>query len=346
MKYTIGFTGITGMLGKNFLDYYFSNSELIEKYNIVGISRSEPDELIKRYGEKFKLIQYKKIDYFDKKSIENSLDSIDILIHAAGITKGSNYQEFERGNFEVTKNLLEIVEQKGSIKFFIFISSQSVLGPSDIYDSINHNAKYLSESDKPNPISSYGKSKLKAEELIKKSSVNWAIIRYPTIFGKYELDSLLLFKIANKRLIIDTAWDEFLLSYILAEDGIRLLIILVEKFINNDKDIINKIYHFSYDEPIKIKDFFVYLISITGKKPIIKLFIPKFIFKIAVTFFELRSFFSKKIIIINKEKIEEFLHSKWLISNHYTKNILGLDKIERNAKFEDIIEYYKKEGLI
>ena len=41
----------------------------------------------------------------------------------------------------------------------------------------------LDETEKPNPLSYYGKSKLAAEEIIQKSNIDWAILRTVLVFG-------------------------------------------------------------------------------------------------------------------------------------------------------------------
>jgi nucleoside-diphosphate-sugar epimerase len=357
MRMNIGFTGISGMLGKNFLDYYLKNNDLREKYKIIGLSRNISKDLIKKYKDNSDDIVFRNVNYFDKNNLKNSLESIDILIHAAGVTKGNYYEIFKKGNIEVTENLIKVIEdEKLPIKNFIFISSQSVLGPSDIDNkksidkktNIDKKAKeiYFDEENSYNPISSYGKSKVEAEIKIKNSSINWVIVRFPTIFGKYEMDSLILFKFANKRIVIDTSWENFTLSYILAEDGVKLLFYLIDKIENSFEKVNKKVYHFCYDKPIKIRDFMNEIIGFSNKKAFFKILAPKFLFKITALFFTLVSILNKKAIIINKEKVSEFLHSKWFMANDKTKQILSLNKIEREASLQEIYQWYKKEGLI
>lgn len=346
MKINIGFTGITGMLGKNFLDYFFKNRLIMDKFNIVGFTRGDYNKQLNKYNTSNNMFSLRSINYYDKENIKNNLESIDILIHSAGVTKGNFYKEFEKGNIEVTNNLVQTIkEEKIDIKKFIFISTQSVLGPSDNYSTINKEYYFIDEDAKRNPISSYGVSKAKAEELIINSNLNWTIIRFPTIFGKYEMDSLQLFKIANKGIIIDTSWQDFVLSYILAEDAVELIFKIIETSIENDKTN-QKILHLCYDEPIKIKDYFREVIKISNKKVLVSIPIPRIIFKIASIISTLNSIFKKKATIINKEKINEFIHTKWLLSNSKTKEILNINTIERKAGFTDIYKWYNEEGLL
>jgi len=337
MKINIGFTGISGMLGKNFLDFYLNNKQLHQKFNIIGFTRKEDLNFKNEYQKEDGSIIIKTIDYNRLDNIKESLKSVDILIHAAGVTKAYSYKQFYEGNCIVTLNLINVIKNENlPIKRFIYISSQSVLGPSQ--------GTFNDEQSQYNPISSYGKSKEEAEKLVKNSNLDWLIIRYPAIFGKYDLDSLMLFKIASKSIIIDTSWKEYILSYIFAEDAVRLVFNLIE----NNK-IKSKILHFCYDDPIKIRDFQKSIIDITykdKKRFILKLLIPKIVFKIAAIVITLISKLNKKPNLVNTEKLEEFLNTSWLLSNNLTKEILNIDSIVRKAKLEDIINWYKKEGLV
>ncbi|MCR4422738.1 MAG: NAD(P)-dependent oxidoreductase [Spirochaetales bacterium] len=345
MRLNIGFTGISGMLGKNFLDFYLKDRELRKKYRIIGLSRNISEDLIKKYKDNSDDLVFRNINYFDQNSLKNALESIDILIHSAGVTKGNYYEIFQKGNVEVTENLIKVIEnEKLPIKNFIFISSQSVLGPSDLNNKVKD--IFFDEESKSNPISSYGKSKTEAEIRIKNSNINWSIIRFPTIFGKYEMDSLILFKFANKGIMLDTSWEYFTLSYILAEDGVELIFNLIDKMASDFEMVNKKVYHFCYDKPIRIRDFMNEIMGFSNKKVVLKILAPRFLFKITALILTLISILNKKAIIINKEKVNEFLHSRWLMANDKTKKLLSLSNIERKANLQEIYEWYKEEGLI
>src|SRR3989344_7258422 len=93
-------------------------------------------------------------DLFDKKILLDA-SKVDIVIHLAGISDGNVFKI----NYEGTRNLVDAcVENK--VKKFIFISS---------FDAIL-------ETD-------YGKSKLKAEDYIKNSGLNYIIFRPTVIYG-------------------------------------------------------------------------------------------------------------------------------------------------------------------
>ena len=83
------------------------------------------------------------------------------IIHLAGIEKDTGSTSNNEEYFQVNSYLTEKIFQQflaSDIKDFIFISSIKAAADSSTY--------IVTEKDKPNPISPYGKSKLLAEELI------------------------------------------------------------------------------------------------------------------------------------------------------------------------------------
>ena len=78
----------------------------------------------------------------------------------------------------------------------IFCSSSSVYG--------NNKSKIINERSKKNPSDYYGKYKLKSENLLKKSGIDYIIIRFPIIFGNYFKERFVRFidAIKNNHIVI------------------------------------------------------------------------------------------------------------------------------------------------
>lgn len=105
----------------------------------------------------------------------------DVVVHVAGIAHQKETKENADLYYEVNRDLaLEVAQKskKESTKQFIFLSSMSVYG---LEEGI------IDENTPENPKSNYGKSKLKAESLIRSlvdESFRVAILRPPMIYGK------------------------------------------------------------------------------------------------------------------------------------------------------------------
>ena len=115
------------------------------------------------------------------------LQDVEAVIHCAGVAH-RNYrggqdlaEEFDRGNFRMTENLVnDIVESE--VEMLVHISSIAASG-----HACSLPGESIRESDQREPTSDYGKSKLRAEEPVLtlpslgKTGIN---LRPPLIYGK------------------------------------------------------------------------------------------------------------------------------------------------------------------
>ena len=111
----------------------------------------------------------------------------DYVVHAAGVTKCLNKQDFHRINTEGTKNLVDaLLEVEMPLKRFVFISSLSIFG------AIKEQQPYeeIKETDTPQPNTEYGRSKLAAEQYLESvgSRVPYIILRPTGVYGPREKD--------------------------------------------------------------------------------------------------------------------------------------------------------------
>jgi dTDP-4-dehydrorhamnose reductase len=117
-------------------------------------------------------------DITDKNQLERAIEQADIVINCAAYTNVEK-AETESGqafkvNAEAVGNLARIARKKNI--YVIHISTDFV------FDGIKE-IPYI-ETDLPNPINIYGKSKLDGETLLIKNHSNFAIIRVQWTYGK------------------------------------------------------------------------------------------------------------------------------------------------------------------
>jgi nucleoside-diphosphate-sugar epimerase len=124
----------------------------------------------------------------------DAMKGVDYVFHAAGITKAVKPQDYYRVNAEGTKNLLHAAtKEAGRIRKFVLVSSQAAAGPSK-------EGQPRREDDPPEPVSYYGRSKLKAEQyaLSAKEELNVAIVRPTAVYGPRDRDILTFFKMVSR----------------------------------------------------------------------------------------------------------------------------------------------------
>jgi UDP-glucose 4-epimerase len=163
---------ITGGLGH--IGSYLINN-LPAAYGITVVDNM----FTNKYNSLFELTR--NINFINCDFIDISVDvleSADIILHLAAITDAANpnnHDEIETINVGLTKLFIDKCSKHSNAKF-IFPSSTSVYGVS---------SEYVTEDDDKfiNPQSRYAESKIKIENYLKKSDVNYTILRLGTIFG-------------------------------------------------------------------------------------------------------------------------------------------------------------------
>ena len=163
----VAVTGSNGLLGQTLLDLLIPNS----KYQVFGLSRGE-----NRYpNSKF---TYKSVDLTNKVEVIAILEKIqpDFIINTAAMTHvdvcDSNRDACDLINFKFVSWLAEFCEVTKA--HLIHISTDFVFdGKNGLY----------SENDEVNPISYYGLSKVKSEEVLQKSEAKFTILRTILVYG-------------------------------------------------------------------------------------------------------------------------------------------------------------------
>ena len=153
---TLFVTGISGFVGKNFLNFLRKEKENFEILALIH-QRDVPLE--------WPIVEKVKGDVRDINSLEKAFlkRKIDGILHLAAVIKSKNLKDFDEVNVEGTRNIVKLAE-KYNVKKFIFLSSDFV----------------LYEKFAPNP---YGISKRKCEEIILNSNLDYTIFRPTPIFG-------------------------------------------------------------------------------------------------------------------------------------------------------------------
>ena len=125
----------------------------------------------------------------------------DAVIHLAGVISGHSAADFAC-NIDGTRALLDAAEA-GAVRKFVHVSSLAAREPE---------------------LSLYGASKAQSEELVTQSALSWAIVRPPAVYGPGDKETLELFKMAKRGVVLLPPPGR--LSLIHADDLVALLLAL------------------------------------------------------------------------------------------------------------------------
>lgn len=313
-------TGSTGFVG----------SELLN--SLSSLSQYEVYRIVRNIDEKHtsKDIYLQTID--GTTNWDGILDKIDIVIHLAAKVHDMNFKEsefddesniFYKINYEGTKKLVDDSIKNG-VKKIIFLSTIKVNGES------GQNSVF-SEFDIPNPIDSYGKSKLKAENYIieKSSSIDYIIIRPTLIIGANVKGNIRkLMKLINKGFVFPYFKKENKRSFVGLRNLCELIIYCLEH-----PNFRNEIVIASEMKMLSTKDLIQKISRSMGKK-VLYVVIPGFF-----------SLIFKKVKLLNKIYIR--LYDNLIVHNDKLYKKVGWKpKYSIDEEIEHMTESFRIEGEI
>lgn len=317
-------TGATGFVGSHLVDLL-----LRKNYEVYCLAR-KTSNLRWLKNKTVKLVEG---DLFSEEVLSEIIKDMDYIFHVAGVVKSKGKAGFETGNFQSTKNLLEITHKYGSsIKKFIHISSGAVCGP-------NPDDRPITEDYIPKPRTTYGITKKMAEdEVIKyKDKFPVVIVRPPAVFGPRDTEILIYFKTFSKGLNSVIGLKEKYLSLIYVEDLISGIVLAAEKETKS-----GSIYFICSAREYSWNDIGNITSQLLGRKAI-KVRVPHWLVYAVGAIAQFFSIFSKKAATLNLEKCFDITRKKWVFSNGKAKAELGFkEQYTLEEGFRKTIDWYKE----
>jgi len=165
---TILVTGSNGLLGQKITQKILAEGRL----NLIATAKG---------ANRFPIpngYKYAEMDILDAVQVQEVIAKYkpDAIIHTAAMTNVdtsvANKEACYQLNVTATRNLVSLCEECNI--HFVHLSTDFIFDGAD--------GPYL-ETDKPNPLSYYGQTKLLAELAVQNSKANWAILRTVLVYG-------------------------------------------------------------------------------------------------------------------------------------------------------------------
>ncbi len=323
-------TGATGFIGSLTADILAAHGHNIR----CNIRKSSNLRWLK--DKKYELVN---VDFQDLESIRLAVQDIDVIYHIAGATFARDEAEFMRSNRDATKNLLEVTYKEcPNLKRFLFVSSQTVAGPSSSLD------KPVTEDMKPNPLTAYARSKKAAEDEVLKfnDKMPITIVRSPAVYGPRDTAILDMYKIVQKGIGPLIGMKPKFISLIHGEDLARGIIMAAES-----PNTLGEIYYvtsssfYSWDTLMDTMKWSL------GKSFLLKIKIPHSIVVSVASTSEFISRFKKNPYIFNRDKGCDFVQNYWICSNEKALKDFGfIQEITLRDGMKQTAEWYKKQGWL
>lgn len=184
-------TGGTGFIGSRFIERALATGHAVQALT----RRPQPPKAGVKWVEGA---------LGDGGSLRRLVEAADTVVHIAGVLNARDPAEFEKGNVEGTLAMLAASTAAGVTRF-VHVSSLAAREPK---------------------LSNYGASKARAEALVERSGLDWAIVRPPAVYGPGDRETLELFRMAKLRLMLLPPRGR--VSVIHVDDLVGLLLSLAE----------------------------------------------------------------------------------------------------------------------
>jgi nucleoside-diphosphate-sugar epimerase len=242
-------TGVTGFVGHSLVVYLQSNSNI----KLYGHSRNAVQA-----KELYKDLSIEIVSEYTVAALEKY--QIHTIIHLAGIAHDLSNQYVEadyfRVNYEATQKLYDEFLKSSARKFIYF---SSIKAAADVAIGV------LDEHILPDPVTPYGKSKLKAEEYIQANSnqaKQYYLIRPSMIHGPRNKGNLnLLYKFVRTGIPYPLGAFENKRSFLGADNMSFMISQLIEQ------DIVSGIYNLSDSESLSTNEVVTTISEALAKKP-------------------------------------------------------------------------------
>lgn len=193
-------TGASGTVGIEVLHLLVKQEAF--KVFVFDKKTNRSDKLFSPLKDKVELIYG---DLSNENDIRAIPENIDAVIHLGAIIPPKSDEDPEltyRVNVLGTKALIEVLKMKSPLAFVLYSSSISVYG-----DRIENPDITINDPLNPGKGDIYAESKIKAEEIIKNSKLDWSIFRLAAIMKNHKISKLMFHMPLNTQLEICTPKD-------------------------------------------------------------------------------------------------------------------------------------------
>ena len=258
----------------------------------------------------------------------------DYVVHAAGVTKCLNKQDFRRINTEGTKNLAEaLMALEMPLKRFVFVSSLSIFGAikeQQPYDEIR-------ETDTPQPNTEYGRSKLEAEKYLATTSLPYIILRPTGVYGPREKDYFIMAKSIKGHSDFAVGYKRQDITFVYVKDVVQAVFLALEKGENGRQ------YFLSDGQVYQSTTFSDLLHEELGRPWWIRITAPVWVLRIVTFFGEYVGRLTGKVTALNNDKYNILKQRNWRCDIQPAIDELGYQpKVQLAEGVKETIRWYKE----
>ena len=295
-------------------------------------------------------IHFIELNLSSQQQLEEQLHDhqFDYVVHAAGVTKCLNSQDFYKINTEGTKNLVRaLINLKMPLKRFVYISSLSIFG------AIREQQPYkeILESDTPQPNTDYGRSKLQAEQWLIANSQQliansqepfpYVILRPTGVYGPRERDYFMMAKSIKQHTDFAVGFQRQDITFVYVLDVVQAVFLACEKGQTGRK------YFLSDGQVYQSATFSNLIRKELGNPWWIRITAPIWLLRVITFFGDKWGHITGKISALNNDKYNIMKQRNWRCDIEPARRELGYEPHYTLAEGVPLtIKWYKENGWL
>ena len=263
----------------------------------------------------------------------------DYVVHAAGVTKCLHKEDFFRINTEGTKNLVRaLIALQMPLKRFVYISSLSIMG------AIREEQPYqeIRESDKAQPNTAYGKSKIEAEEWLDTvKGLPYVILRPTGVYGPRERDYFMMAKSIQTHTDFAVGFKQQDITFVYVTDVVQAVFLALEKGQTGRR------YFLSDGEVYQSSTFSDLIRKELGNPWWIRITAPIWLLRVITFCGEYIGHMTGKVTALNNDKYYIMRQRNWRCDIEPARQELGYEpKVKLAEGVHRSIQWYKENGWL
>jgi len=262
---------------------------------------------------------------------------IDYVFHIAGSTKALKAADYYTVNRQGTASLFHsLASQKITPKRIVCLSSLAASGPSNREQPVR-------ESDKPCPVSLYGKSKLEGErEALKfKDRHSIAILRVGVVYGPRDRAFLPYFNLIKKGILASVGTRQNTVSYVYVKDLVNAIATCIHKNIDS-----GEVVHIANPEPCPFEDFGLAAAKVMHVK-LRRIKLPLPLAYMATIASDVAGKISGKPTVFSRQKYAELKQDAWVADTAKARKLLSFHpEYTLNQGMNETIGWYLEQGWL
>ncbi len=285
-------------------------------------------------------IRFIELDFSSEENLRKQLagHKFDYVVHAAGVTKCLDKNDFFRMNTNGTANLVNVLSEPDRMpRRMVFLSSLSIFG------AIREQQPYkdIEPTDQPKPNTAYGESKLKAERIVTESGIPSVILRPTGVYGPREKDYFLMAKSIKGHVDFAVGYKQQDITFVYVKDVVQAV------FLALDRGKPGSAYFLTDGEVYQSATFSKLIHEALGRPWWIRITAPVWVLRVITFFGDAIAHITGKISALNNDKYHILKQRNWRCNIRPAINELGFAP-EYNLKkgVRETIEWYKANGWL